>query len=60
MKLHHLGEVGQEVGQAVIARVRVILVAHNFPLQFSVQRGRPFFEAVVVIAAAVEVDGELA
>ena len=30
VKLHHFGEVRQEIGQAVVSRVRVIFVLHVF------------------------------
>ena len=36
MELHDLGEVGQEIGQAVVAGVGVILVFDAFFLQFLV------------------------
>ena len=49
----------KKIGQAVIAGVGVILVLHAFFLQFVVQRSRAFFEAVVIILATVEIDGEL-
>ena len=59
VKFHHLGEVGQEISEAVVAGVRMVLVLHALLLQFVVQGGSAFFETVVVILAAVEIDCEL-
>jgi hypothetical protein len=36
MKLHDLGEVSQEIGQAVVAGIRTILVLDAFLLQLFV------------------------
>src|ERR1700674_1419539 len=43
----------------MIARVRMIFVFYAFFLQFFVQRGGSFFEAVVVVLATVEIDCRL-
>ena len=58
MKLHDLGEVNQKISKAVVAGIKMILVLHAFFLQLLVQRRRPFFEAVVIILTAVEIDRE--
>ena len=57
MELHDLGEVIHEVGKAVVAGVQMIFVFHVFLLQLFVQGSGAFFKAVVVIAAAIEVNG---
>jgi len=57
MKLDDFGEVSQEIGQAMVARVQMILVLHSFFLELFVESGGPFFKTVVVILAAVEIDG---
>jgi len=36
MKFHHFGEMRQEISEAVVARVRVILVWHAFVPEFVV------------------------
>src|ERR1017187_4228410 len=59
MKLHDLGEVSQEIIQAVVTRIKMILVLHALFLQFLVQRRGPFLETVVVIPTAVKIDREL-
>ncbi len=59
VKFHHLGEVGQKISEAVVAGVQMVLVLHAQLLQFVVQGGSAFFETVVVILAAVEIDSEL-
>jgi len=59
MKFHDFGKVRQEVRETVIAGVRTIFVPDTFFLQFVVQGGRSFFEAVVVVLAAVEIDCHL-
>ena len=59
MKFHNLSEVRKEIRKAVIARVRMIFVFYARLLQFLVQRGRSFFEAVVVVLAAIEIDRHL-
>ena len=56
MELHDLGEVLQEIGEAVVAWVRMIFVLYLFLLQLFVERGCTFFESVVVILTAVEID----
>src|SRR5580692_3823240 len=58
MKLHDLAEVNQKIRKAVVAGIKMILVLHAFFLQLLVQRRRPFFEAVVIILTAVEIDPE--
>ena len=58
MKLHDFGEVGEEIGEAVVAGVQMVLVLHAQFLQLFMQGGGAFFETVVVILAAVEIDGE--
>src|SRR5580704_3694535 len=58
MKLHHFGEVSHEIGEAVVAGINVILVLYAFLLQLLVKGGCAFFEAVVVIPATVEIDGQ--
>jgi hypothetical protein len=55
MELHDLGEVIQEIGQAVVAGVWMIFVLYLFFLQLFVERGCTFFESVVVILTAVEI-----
>ncbi len=58
MKLHHLGEVGQEISEAVVAGVQMVLVLHAQLLQLFMQYGGAFFETIVVILSAVEIDGK--
>ena len=59
MKFHDFGEVGEEISEAVVARVQMVLVLHAQLLQLFMQDGGSLFETVVVILAAVEIDGEL-
>ena len=59
VKFHRLGEVGQKISEAVVAGVRMVLVFHAQLLQFVVQGGSSFFETVVVILTAIEIDSEL-
>ncbi len=57
VELHDLGEMGQEIGKAMIAWIGVVFVFHAFFLQLLMENRRSFFEAVVVILATVEIDG---
>ena len=59
MKLHDLGEVGQEIGEAVIAGIQMVLVFHVLFQQLIVQGSSSFFEAIVIILATIEINGEL-
>ncbi len=59
VELHHFVEVSQKISQAVIARISVIFVSDMLPLQLRVQSGRAFFESVVIVLAAVEINCEL-
>src|ERR1700728_4606768 len=59
MKFHDLGEVVHKIEKTVVAGIRMILVPHSFLLQLLMQRGGPFFEAVVVLLAAVEINVQL-
>src|SRR6266853_4921211 len=59
VELHDLAEMRQKVGQAVVAGIGMILVRNIFLLQFEVQGGSAFLEAIVIVLAAVEVDSQL-
>ena len=59
VKLHRLGEMGKEICQAVVPGVGVIFVCDSLVLQLVMQQGRAFFETVVVVLSAVEVDRQL-
>ena len=56
LEFHDLFEVRQKIRQAVVAGIRAILVLHSFFLQLFVESGGAFFETVVVILTAVEID----
>jgi hypothetical protein len=56
MKFHDFVEVRQKIGQAVVARVGMILVFDACFLELAMECGRAFFESEVVILAAVEID----
>ena len=58
MKFHDLGEVRQKICEAVVAGIGMIFVLHAILLQCVVQCCCSFFEAVVVILPAVEIDSE--
>ena len=58
MKFHDLGEVGEEIRKAVIARIRMIFVLYMLFLKYFVQRCGTFFKTVVVVLTAVEIYGE--
>src|SRR5712675_702305 len=58
MKLHDLGEVSQKIGQAVVAGIKVIFVLHIFLLQLLMERSSAFLKAVIIILAAVEINGQ--
>ena len=56
VKLHRLGEMGKEICQAVVPGVGVIFVCDSLVLQLVMQQGRAFFETIVVVLAAVEIN----
>ena len=59
VELHDFAHVGQEIGQAVVAGIRMIFVLHAFRLQLPVQGGGAIFESEVILLAAVEVDCQI-
>ena len=59
MELHDFAHVGQEISQAVVAGIQVILVLHAFRLELAVQGGGAIFESEVILLAAVEVDCQM-
>lgn len=60
MKLHDLAEMGEEIGCAVIAGIKAKVVLNAFGIKFAVQSLGPDLEIVLVIASAIEVNGQLA
>ena len=56
VKFHDFTHVGQEIGQAVVAGIRVILVPYAFRLELPMQGGGAVFKTEVILLAAVKVD----
>src|SRR2546426_3479270 len=57
MEFHGLADVRQEICQAVITGIKLILVSNALGLELLVQGLSALFKAVVILLAAVEVDG---
>jgi len=58
MEFEGLSQVGEKVGQTVVARIRVIFMLNALGLELTMQRLGTFFKAEIVFLAAVEVDRE--
>src|SRR5712692_6004034 len=59
MEFHGLTDVRQEVSQAVITGIKVILVLNALGQKLLVQGLSALFKTVVILLAAVEIDGQL-
>ena len=55
--MHDFAEVREEVREAVVAGIRMVLVLDFLLLKLLVQGGSAFLESVVIILAAIEIDG---
>ncbi len=60
VEFHDFNKVGQEIINAVVARVGVVFVRNVFPQQFVVQAGCAFFKSVIIVLATIEIDRHLA
>src|SRR5438270_5932090 len=56
MKFHDFRKMRQEISHAVISWIIMIFMLHFFPPQLGIQFTRAFFETVVVIPAAIEIN----
>src|SRR5712692_2231392 len=59
MEFHGLADVRQEICQAVITGIKVILVLNALGQKLLVQGLSALFKTVVILLAAVEIDGQL-
>src|SRR5271163_3991646 len=60
VKLHHFAEMRHEVGEAVVARIRVIFMLYPLLQQLVVKHRRTLLKAVIVLLAAVEINRQFA
>src|ERR1700677_4016977 len=59
VKLHNLFKVREKIGQAVVAGIGMVHMLDSCFFQLRMQRGCALFEAVVIVLAAVEINGDL-
>ncbi len=59
VEFHDFFHVGHKVGQAVVARIRMIFVLYTFCLQLLVESCRTLLKAKIIRLPAVKIDREL-